>query len=134
MNGRDLGSGSGAARPDAELTDALAVVDPAYGDPAYWVRFRFWVLGAASAELRRRRWLAQATVGDVVQSWAKMLVPVAVATALAAGLLLVEWERSEAGLPISIEELLVTEIDGDPIPVMLQDEEAGAVAFAAEVF
>ena len=119
---------------DMELAEALSALDPARGDPNYWLRFRSWVMGAAARELSRRRLMAQLTVGDVMQSWARTVVPTAVATALLAGLLLIRGGALSAPLPIGVEELLVSEIPGETIPMMLEAEESGAVAFASEIF
>jgi hypothetical protein len=119
---------------DLELAEALSVIDPARVDPNYWLRFRSWVMGAAARELARRRLMAQLTVGDVVQSWARTVVPTAVAAALIAGLLLIKGSTLGAPLPIGVEELLVSEIEGETIPMMLEAEEAEAVAFASEGF
>jgi hypothetical protein len=119
---------------DMELAEALAVLDPARGDPNYWLRFCSWVMGGAARELSRRRLMAQLTVGDVMQSWARTVVPTAVAAALLAGLLLIRSSALSAPLPIGVEELLVSEIQGETIPMMLEAEDAGAVAFASEIF
>ena len=119
---------------DMELAEALSVLDPARGDPNYWLRFRSWVLGAAARELSRRRLMAQLTVGDVVQSWARTVVPTALVTALLAGVLLLRESALSAPLPISIEEVLVSEIEGETIPMMLEAEEALVVTFASEIF
>jgi hypothetical protein len=78
--------------------------------------------------------MAQLTVGDVMQSWARTVVPTAVAAALLAGLLLIRSSALSAPLPIGVEELLVSEIQGETIPMMLEAEDAGAVAFASEIF
>lgn len=119
---------------DMELAEALSVLDPARGDPNYWLRFRSWVMGAAARELTRRRLMAQLTVGDVMRSWARTVLPTAVATALVAGLLLIRSSSLSAPLPIGVEELLVSEIQGETIPMMLEADESGAVAFASEIF
>lgn len=119
---------------DMELAEALSVLDPARGDPNYWLRFRSWVVGAAARELGRRRLMAQLTVGDVMQSWARTLLPTAVVAALFAGLLLVRSSSLSAPLPIGVEELLLSEIQGETIPMMLEQDESGAVAFASEIF
>ena len=119
---------------DMELAEALSVLDPARWDPNYWLRFRSWVMGAAARELSRRRLMAQLTVGDVMQSWARAVVPTAVATALLAGLLLIRSSSLSAPLPIGVEELLVRDIQGETIPMMLEAEEAEAVSFASEIF
>jgi hypothetical protein len=119
---------------DMELAEALSVLDPARGDPNYWLRFRSWVMGAAARELGRRRLMSQLTVGDVVSLWARAVVPTAVATALLAGLLLIRGSSLSAPLPIGVEELLVRDIQGETIPMMLEASEAEAVAFASEIF
>jgi hypothetical protein len=120
---------------DFELEEALAVLDPARGDPNYWLRFRSWVMGAASRELARRRLVTRLTVGDVVTSWARTLVPTAVLTAVVASILLVRSGAFAAPQPMGLEELLVSEIEGETIPVMIApDLGAGAVSFASEDF
>jgi hypothetical protein len=121
--------------PDPELSEALSVLDPARGDPNYWLRFRSWVMGAASRELARRRRLARITMGDVLQSWSRALVPTAVLAAVAAGVLLVRSGAFATPQPMGLEELLVSEIEGETIPVMASpDLGAGAVSFAVEDF
>jgi hypothetical protein len=92
------------------------------------------VLGAAAKELSRRRFMAQLTVGDVVQSWARAVVPTALVAALLAGVLLLRESTLSSPLPISVEELLVSEIEGETIPMMLEAEEALVVTFASEIF
>jgi hypothetical protein len=120
---------------DMALAEALSVLDPARGDPNYWLRFRSWVMGGASRDLARRRLLARLTVGDVLQSWARALVPTAVLTALAAGVLLARSGAFAAPQPMGVEELLVSEIEGETIPMMVApDLGAGAVSFASEDF
>jgi hypothetical protein len=119
---------------DMELAEVLSVLDPAREDPNYWLRFRSWVLGAAAKELSRRRFMAQLTVGDVVQSWARAVVPTALVAALLAGVLLLRESILSSPLPISVEELLVSEIEGETIPMMLEAEEALVVTFASEIF
>jgi hypothetical protein len=117
---------------DIELARALAVIDPATHDPNYWLRFRAWALKGASRELARRRMMARLTVGEVVGSWARTLVPTALLAAVLAGVML--W-RAGMPLPVSVEELLVSEIEGETIPDMaLPSRAADAVTFAAEVF
>lgn len=134
MKSFDDGIGSDELGRDMELAEALSVLDPARGDPNYWLRFRSWVMGAAARELYRRRLMAQLTVGDVMQSWARAVLPTAVATALVAGLLLIRSSALDAPIPIGVEELLVSHIQGETIPMMLEADESGAVAFASEIF
>jgi hypothetical protein len=119
---------------DMELAEALSFLDPARGDPNYWIRFRAWVMGAAARDLARRRLMAQLTVGDVMQSWARTVVPTAMATAILAGLLLIRAGALSAPLPMGVEDLLVSEIEGETIRELLEAEEAGMVTFASEIF
>ena len=130
----DGGGESDELGRDMELAEALSILDPARGDPNYWLRFRTWVMGAAARELTQRRLMAHLTVGDVMQSWARAVVPTALVTALFAGLLLIRASALNAPLPVSVEELLVSEIQGETIPAMVEADDVGAVSFAAEIF
>jgi hypothetical protein len=117
---------------DRELAEALYLIDPASQDPTYWLRFRTWVTNGAALELARRRMVAQLTVGDVVHSWARALVPTALLAAVLAGILL--W-RVGSVPPITVEELLVSEIKGETIPMMASPARTfEAVSFASESF
>ena len=114
---------------DPEITAALAALDPASGDPNYWFRFRSWVMSSAARELSRRRLVERLTIGDVLESWARALVPTAALVAALAGLLLLRGEPVGDLPPIGVEELLVSEIEGSTIPARIAN-----VTFAAEVF
>jgi hypothetical protein len=117
---------------DRELAEALFQLDPESQDPKYWLRFRTWVMNGATLELARRRRLAQMTVGDVVQSWARALVPTALLAAALAAILL--W-RVGSMPPMTVEELLVSEIQGETIPMMASPARSfEAVTFASEAF
>lgn len=117
---------------DIQLAEALSLIDPARRDPNYWLRFRSWVLHGAALELARRRMMARLTVGEVVNSWARALVPTALLAAVLAGIVL--W-RSGAPVLMSVEELLVSEIQGETIPVMASPARSReAVTFAVEAF
>jgi len=117
---------------DRELAEALYHIDPASQDPNYWLRFQVWVVNGAARELARRRIVAQMTWGDVVQSWARALVPTALLAAALAGIVL--W-RVGSIPPITVEELLVSEIEGETIPVLASPTRAfESVIFASESF
>jgi hypothetical protein len=117
---------------DVEIARALSRIDPANDDPNYWLRFRSWVMTNAARELARRRMVGRVTVGDVVHSWARALVPTALLAAVVAGIVL--W-RSEAPLVVSVEELLVSEVEGETIPVMASPARIlEAAMFAVEAF
>jgi hypothetical protein len=121
---------------DMELASALRFVDPATDDAHYWLRFRAWVMKRAAGELARRRLMAELTMGDVVASWARAVVPTAVAAAVVAGLVLLRGVGvAGTPMPVGVEELLVVGLEGDAIPSALAADEATAsVAFAAERF
>jgi hypothetical protein len=117
---------------DRDLAEALFHLDPASQDPRYWLRFRTWVMNGATLELARRRMVAQMTVGDVVHSWARALVPTALLAAVLAGILL--W-RVGSVPPMTVEELLISEIQGETIPMMASPSRSfEAVTFASEAF
>jgi len=115
--------------PDAELSVALSSLDPVSRDPNYWLRFRWWVVSAAAAELSRRRRQARLTVGDVLESWARALVPTAALVAALAGMLLMRSQATVEWPPISVEDLMLSEVEGNTIPI-----DVAALTFAAEIF
>jgi hypothetical protein len=136
----DSFSGPGEAeelRRDMMLAEALASLDPASTDPNYWFRFRHWVLAGAGRELSRRRLMQELTVGDVLTAWARTLIPTA---ALAAGVAAVMLMRASAApmeqqRPIGVEELLVSDLPLETVPVLLSPEAAvGFVAFASDIY
>jgi hypothetical protein len=119
---------------DIELATALAVLDPAQPDPNYWMRFREWVVTSSAGELARRRLMAELTMGDVMSSWARTLVPTAVAAAAIAGFML-RAPANDRQQVVSVEELLTSDVEGETIPVTLgEDDTESAVAFASEIF
>ena len=119
---------------DEDLAQALGLLDPARQDPNYWFRFRSWVLSSAGAELARRRLMHELTVADVMSSWARAVVSTAALAAALAGLLLVRGADAPALQPVGVEELLVSEVEGETIPTLLAPTTNGAVAFASEIF
>lgn len=122
---------------DMELAGVLKVLDPASADPNYWMRFRTWVLEAAAPELARRRLMSEVTVGDVMTSWARTVVPTAVLAAAVAAFLLLRAPAAPAPAPVAlgVEELLLAGEEGVTIPSALEESEREAmVAFAGESF
>ena len=130
-NGSDYTEG---LNQEDELAQALGLLDPAQQDPSYWVRFRSWVVSNAGAELARRRLIRELTVADVMSSWARAVVSTAALVAALAGLLLVRGAGAPALQLVGVEELLVSEVEGETIPTLLAPETNGTVAFAAEIF
>jgi hypothetical protein len=134
---RDTGPSDELGR-DMVLAEALSALDPATEDPNYWFRFRGWVMSGAARELARRRLMADLTVGDVLTSWARTVVPTAVAAAAVAAFVLV---RAGAAVPqvaqepLGLEELLVSDLSNESVSVLLTpDAASGLVAFASEIF
>lgn len=120
---------------DIFLSEALGALDPSSDDPNYWLRFRGWVMNNAGRELARRRLLADLTIADVLTSWARTLVPTALLAAALAGIALVRTTTVVTEHPIGVEELLVSELPSEIVPVLLSPDEArGIVAFASDVY
>ena len=130
-NGSDYTEG---LNQEDELAQALGLLDPAQQDPSYWFRFRSWVVSNAGAELARRRLIRELTVADVMSSWARAVVSTAALVAALAGLMLVRGAGAPALQLVGVEELLVSEVEGETIPTLLAPETNGTVAFAAEIF
>jgi len=129
------GAESDSLGRDPQLAEILSSLDPAIDDPNYWLRFRGWVVAGAARELARRRLMAQVTVGDVMSSWARTLVPTAMLAAALAGMLLMRGPRVPEPRALALEEQLVREIPGETVPVLLTaDGSEGVVAFAADTF
>jgi len=125
---------AGESGRDTQLADAFRALDPETYDPNYWLRFRGWVVSGAAAELARRRLMARLTVGEVMSSWARTLVPTAMLAAAVAAMLLVRSGSFEAA-PIALEELLVTEIPVESQRVLLAPPQSESpFSFAAENF
>jgi len=122
---------------DLEVSSLLRRLDPASGDPNYWLRFHSWVIRHAKPELARRRLMADLTVGDVLAGWARTLVPAAaLAAALAALVFVRSAPRPNPGpVAVGVEELLVVGIEDETIPVALQNDESSTpIAFSGERF
>lgn len=123
---------------DPVLTEALAALDPASADPDYWLRFRTWVVTEAAAELARRRMMVEVTIEDVLASWSRAVLPVAMAAAVAA-IALIRSPSVDAPpvavAAVGVEELLVIEVPEQTKPVLLSpDAASGIVAFASDIY
>lgn len=119
---------------DPEIAALLRTLDPESVDPNYWLRFRSWVVETAAPELARRRLISDVTVGDVLRSWSRTLVPTALLAAAVAGLALLRGPVMPEANPLLIEELLVSELGDDPIPAALSPQVGGAVSFVSDRF
>ncbi|MDA0329506.1 MAG: hypothetical protein O2958_10920 [Gemmatimonadetes bacterium] len=120
---------------DVMLADALHVLDPMSSDPNYWFRFRGWVMTGAARELSRRRRLAELTVADVLTAWARTVVPTAALAAALAAMMLLRGDIGPSTHLLGVEDLLLSDIPSETVPVLLSpDAAAGVVAFASEIF
>ena len=122
---------------DLELEEQLRVLDPSQDDPSYWFRFRGWVMKEAEGELARRRMSVDLTVEDLLESWSRTVIPVAMAAAIAAIALIRSSpdDAPELFMAVGVEELLVREIPAQTQPVLLSPNAAeGIVAFAMDTY
>ncbi len=115
----------------------IGVADPAWDDPRYWDRFHAAVLARAVFELATRRRQAQQPVAAVLSSWSRSLIPVALAAAVIAALLIgSEANRgpAPAAPPLALEDVLGDEVgDGSFQAVMQGELHASPIAFMALV-
>lgn len=78
---------------------SFEALDPGWTDPGYWARFQERTLALVEPELvRRRRVGERITVSEVVTSWSRALVPVAMAAAAVAVTVLLA-HPEESGAP-----------------------------------
>jgi negative regulator of sigma E activity len=114
----------------------LRALDPAHDRPGYWERFRAEIMERAAFELARRRELARESVELVLSGWSRSLVPVAVAAAVIAAIMLGSETTQNAGVgtPLVLEEVLATDLGDEVLQTVIAGEaHASAVAFMAFV-
>ena len=114
----------------------VSVMDPAHDSPGYWDRFRATVMERAVFELARRREMARESVAAVLSGWSRSLIPVALAAAVIAAVLVGGEARSKAaaGPPLALEDVLASEVQSSPYQAVTRSEEpANLVAFLALV-
>lgn len=108
------------------------VLDPGHADPNHWARFQARVMSLAAPELARRRLARQPTVGDVLASWWRLLVPASVVVAAAMATFLMP--SGATSMPdIALEEALVSGFDDEPLPAVLVSEQVDEVAFLVAI-
>lgn len=120
-------------RRDTQVGSWLGELDPGRDDATYWMRFHRDVVGGSRFELARRRQAADLTVVGVVSSWSRTLVPVALAAAAAAGIMLAQPKLEQVEPPILVEDVLTMGL-GDPMPALFVDEDDGGLLLASEVY
>ena len=110
----------------------LELLDPGHSDSGHWTRFQARVMALAGPELARRRATRPLTVGDVLASWWRLLVPASVVAAAVMASLLMPAETTP-GADIAIEEALLSGVDDDPLPAVLVAEQVDEVAFLVAI-
>lgn len=110
----------------------LELLDPGHEDPGHWARFQAFVMAMAGPELARRRAARQPTVGDVLASWWRLLIPASVVAAAAMASLLMPAETM-AGADIAIEEALIADFEDEPLPAVLVSDQVDEVAFLVAI-
>ncbi|UCC24726.1 MAG: hypothetical protein JSU98_13465 [Gemmatimonadales bacterium] len=120
-------------RRDTQVGSWLGELDPGRDDATYWMRFHRDVVDGSRFELARRRQAAELTVVGVVSSWSRTLVPVALAAAAAAGIMLAQPRLDQVEPPILVEDVLTMGL-GDPMPALFVDDEEGGLLLASEIY
>jgi len=131
MTSKGRRSGTGLHEDEGPLDSGcdFGRLDPGRRDPRYWSRFRFRVMARAADELGRRREMADITVLEVAQSWARVLVSAA-AVAAAVGAVLISQGRATGALVVAgPEEVLTQELEDRTLPDFMALEEADEGAF-----
>lgn len=104
----------------------LERLDPAVVDPAYWERFQARVMQRARPALAQRRREAMVTVGQVLHSWSRAVVPMAMAATLMAALFLLDQAPTPSQAPSASalgESGVLTEAEAGPVPDFLSSGE-----------
>lgn len=114
---------------DTRLAEALKALDPASHDPNFWVRFHSRIMAGANRELARRRLVVDLTIGDVLVSWARTVVPTALAAAAVAFLMLTRPVPAAVQQPADVEDLLLSDVPAESVPAILSASD-GTVVFA----
>ncbi len=81
---------------DNDRVYELEVLDPGRGRPGYWRDRRAAIMDRVAFELARRRAVARESVAAVLTGWSRSLIPVGVAAAAIAGVLVTAEARREA--------------------------------------
>ena len=111
---------------------SLELLDPGHSDPGHWARFQARVMALAGPELARRRATRPLSVGDVLASWWRLLVPASVVAAAAMASLLAPAETTP-GSGIALEEALVSGVDDEPLPAVLVADQVDEVALLVAI-
>ena len=135
-NGRRGRSGLHEGEGFADPRYDLRFLDPSHRESSYWARFRFRVMTRAADELKRRREMVEFSLLDMVQSWARVVVPAAAAAAAVGALLLSQGQSGIAQLSAGPEETLTQELEDRTLPdfMAVEEEEEGAFLLAGGTY
>ena len=114
----------------------LRVLNPAHDSPGYWERFRAEIMERAAFELARRRDRARESVELVLSGWSRSLIPVALAAAVIAAIMVgSEAVRdSDPGAPLVLEDVLASDFSDEVLETAITGEaHSSSVAFMAFV-
>jgi hypothetical protein len=127
---------------DIEPRLDLTLLDPGERDPDYWDRFQRAVVQKAMPALARRGKRVRLTVGGVLTSWSRLIVPGAVAAAAVAGIFFLPQAADEDATPASVPlsapvAAQPAYMDPDPMPAFLVSEgepDLRAILFTLDEF
>ncbi len=114
----------------------LRALDPAHERPGYWERFRAEIMERAAFELARRRDLARESVELVLSGWSRSLIPVALAAAVIAAIMVSGEVARDTGpdAALVLEDVLASEFSDEVLETAITGEaHESAVAFMAFV-
>jgi len=98
----------------------LEALDPVVEEPGFWIRFHGNVMKQARDELASRRVAGDLSIAEDVFQWRKPLVPLTLlAAALAGNFVMGHEEPGPLASPVALEDALVEDLAGDPIPTFL---------------
>ena len=104
-------------------TDAkvrLDVLDPAADDPGYWLRFQRTIVHRAGPTMADRRRRSHVTLGSVLFTWGRMILPVAAVGAGVAAVLLARTAPSDPRVEVAgVEDVLEWPTGTEPLPASL---------------
>jgi hypothetical protein len=127
---------------DIEPRLDLTSIDPGDRDPHYWERFQHTVMRQAMPSLARRGKRVRVTVGGVVTSWSRLIVPSAVAAAAVAGVFFLPQVADDGAVPGPVPQSAAVVpqpayMDADPMPAFLVSEgepDLRAILFTLDEF
>ena len=112
----------------------LRALDPETWDPGFWDRHHGAIMEQAAPRLAARRARSE-SMGDVLLSWSRLLVPsMAMAAGILGFLLLTPGLEEEGGVMFGVEDMLQEAwIQGSGLPVLSEMDRVGEDTFVFAV-